>query len=133
MIVSLVAFFVALFLLYRLAELDFGSEVAAATVALIAFCPFAFFFSAIYTESLFLALVVGSIYAARRERWLVAGVVGAFASATRNTGVLVAVPIVLLYLYGPREARAPLSRWHERRHGLRLLLPCYRLGWRCGR
>jgi hypothetical protein len=128
-IISMGAFFVALSLLYRLVELDFSSEVAAITVALVAFCPIAFFFSAIYTESLFLALTVGAIYAARRERWLVAGIVGAFASATRNAGVLVSVPIVLLYLYGPRgDARAPRARWYDTRHGLRTMLPRYRLG-----
>lgn len=130
-VISLVAFLVALFLVYRLVELDFGSEVARVTVALIAFCPFAFFFSAIYTESLFLALSVAAIYAARCERWLIAGVVGAFAAATRSSGVLVVLPIVLLYLYGPRgDASAPLARWHDSRRGVRLLLPRYRLTWR---
>ena len=130
-VISLVAFLVALFLLYRLVELDFGSEVARVTVALVAFCPLAFFFSAIYTESLFLALSVGAIYAARRERWLIAGLVGAFAAATRSSGVLLVLPIVLLYLYGPRgDASAPLARWHESRSGTRLLLPRYRLSWR---
>lgn len=129
-VVSLAAFLVAVFLLYRLVELDFGSEVASITVALVAFCPVAFFFSAIYTESLFLALSVGAVYAARCERWLLAGIVGALASATRNTGVLLVLPIALLYLYGPRGnvAAAP-SRWHETRRGMRRLLPRYRIGW----
>jgi hypothetical protein len=130
-IISTVAFFVALFLLYRLVEVDFSSQVAAMTVALVAFCPFAFFFFAIYTESLFLVLTVGAVYAARRERWLVAGILGAFASATRNSGVLVAIPILLLYLYGPRgDAQAPRTRWHDAREGLRILLPRYRLALR---
>jgi hypothetical protein len=128
---STLAFFVALFLLYRLVELDFSSEVAATTVALVAVCPVALFFFSIYTESLFLALSVGAVYAARRERWLVAGIVGAFASATRNSGVLVAIPIVLLYLYGPRDdAQAPRTRWHDARDGIRILLPRYRLALR---
>lgn len=127
-IISMVAFFVALSLLYRLVKLDFSSEVAAATVALVAFCPIGFFFFAIYTEALFLALIVGAIYAARRERWLVAGVAGAFAAATKNSGVVVALPIALIYLYGPRgDAGAPHSRWHDSRQGVRALLPRYRL------
>jgi hypothetical protein len=127
-IISLVAFLVALFLLYRLVELDFAPEVATATVALVAFCPIAFFFSAIYTESLFLALTVGAIYAARREHWLLAGLAGAFASATRNEGMLVVLPIAIIYLYGPRgDAQAPHSRWYDARQGIRVLLPRYRL------
>ena len=72
-LISLVAFAVALALLHRLVLLDFGEDVAETTVMLIAFCPVAFFFSAVYTESLFLALSVGAIYAARRERWLARG------------------------------------------------------------
>lgn len=130
-IISLVALFVALLLLYRLTELDFSPQVAATTVALVAFCPMAFFFSAVYTESLFLALSVGAIYAARRERWLVAGILGALASATRNSGVLLILPILLLYLYGPRGSEsAARANWPTPRLWLQKLLPRYRLTWR---
>lgn len=127
-LISLGALFAALFLLYRLTELDFSAQVARTTVALVAFCPMAFFFSAMYTESLFLALSVGAIYAARRERWVIAGVAGALASATRNSGVLMLVPILLLYLYGPRgNAQAPRWDWSTSR--ARTLLPRYRPRW----
>ena len=44
------------------------------------------------------------------------------AAASRNTGVLLAVPLVLLYLYGPREDRAPkglgLGRSGRRGHSV---------------
>jgi Gpi18-like mannosyltransferase len=36
------------------------------TVLLVAFCPMAYFFSAVYSESLYLALSVGCILSARR-------------------------------------------------------------------
>jgi hypothetical protein len=87
---------------------------------LIAFCPMAYYFSAVYTESLFLALSVGCVYAARTGRWAQAALLAMLASASRNTGVFLVVPIVLLYLYGPRTDRprgSPRRRW----------LPAYRV------
>ena len=95
-VISLAAFAVALALLHRLVRLDFSQQVADVAVILLAFCPMSFYFSAIYTESLFLALSLGSIYAARRGRWVYAGLLGAFASATRIEGVLLVVPLVML-------------------------------------
>jgi len=121
-LISLVCFAIALVVLYRLVALELDSERARICVMLIAFCPMAYYFSAVYTESLFLALSVGCIYAARKGRWLEAGVFGALASATRNTGPMLAVPIVLLYLYGPRGDRSTPTL---RRTGLARLLPVH--------
>jgi hypothetical protein len=88
----------ALFLLHRTA-LAFGSDAATAdrTVFYVAAFPVSYFFSLPLTESLFLLLTVGSFYAAKRERWLVAGLLGAVASATRVTGVLLFPALALLY------------------------------------
>ena len=96
LLISLVALGVALYLLHRLVALEVGERYARPAVAVLALFPTAFFFSAIYTESLFLALTVGSFYAARRERWALAGVSGALAAATRNTGVLLVLPLLLM-------------------------------------
>ncbi len=104
-LISLGSFAVALTLLHRLVELDFPAPVAELTVLLVAFCPMAFFFSAVYTESLFLALSLGCIYSARRERWLLAGLCGALASATRIEGVLLLAP--LLVMLWPRRRTPP--------------------------
>ncbi len=104
-IVSLAAFLGALVLLGRLAELEIDTVVARRTVFLVALFPAAVFFSAVYTESLFLLLTVGAFYAARQGRWVWAGILGMLAAATRNVGVVMLVPLVLLYLYGPREDR----------------------------
>ncbi len=128
-LISLVALAVALGLLQRLVALDHGEEIAATTVVLVAFCPVAFFLSAVYTESLFLALSVGAIYAARRERWLLCGVLGFLASASRNGGIALILPTAMIYLYGPRGApQAALTRWGLDRRGLGRLLPRYRPG-----
>ncbi len=105
LLISLLAFAVALWLLYRLVELDFSAQVAEVTVLLVAFCPMAFYFSAVYTESLFLALSLGAIYCARRERWLYAGLLGALASVTRIEGVVLLVPLILIAVWrSPADA-----------------------------
>lgn len=106
-LVSGAAFLIALLLLHRLTSLELGRRYARPAVMLTAFAPTSYFFSAPYTESLFLALTLGAFLAARQGRWAVAGVLAAACSATRNTGVLIALPIVLLYLYGPRGEERP--------------------------
>jgi Mannosyltransferase (PIG-V) len=101
-LISVFAFGVALRLLHRLTTLELGPRVADATILLVAFAPLSFFFNAVYTESLFLALSVGSIYAARRGRWKLAAGLGGLAAATRVTGVVLALPLAVMYL---RERR----------------------------
>jgi len=98
-LISLVAFAVALRTLYGLVELDFSPQVAEVTVVLMAFCPMAFYFSAVYSESLFMALSLGAIYSARRERWLYAGLLGALAALTRIEGVVLVVPLLMIAVW----------------------------------
>lgn len=95
-LVSLVSFGVALYLLRRLTELELGADAARATVWLTAAFPVAFFFSAVYSEALFLALSVGCVYAARTDRWAWAGTLGLLATGTRSAGIVLLVPLALL-------------------------------------
>jgi hypothetical protein len=115
-VVSLLAALVAFYLLHRLVTLECGRRTADLTILVTAFFPLSFFYSAVYTESLFLALTVGAIYAARTDRWLAAGVAGALAAATRPTGLVILCPLLVLYLYGPRPSAprptvATSNRW----------------------
>jgi hypothetical protein len=117
-LISLGAMLLGLVALHRLVSLDLDEPQARLTVVLVAFFPTAFFLSAVYTESLYLALSVGAIYAARLDRWAWAGALGALAAATRSSGILLLVPLVLLYLYGPRAGASfdgsragPSFRW----------------------
>ena len=87
LLVSLGCFLAALVLLRKLAELELGARDGRATVLLVAFFPSAFFFSGIYSESLFLLLSVGALLAARTERWAWAGVAGALALVALWAGV----------------------------------------------
>jgi hypothetical protein len=90
--VSAASFVVALTLLYRLVELELGVRYARPVLALVAFWPASFFFSAPYSESLFLALSIGVFYAARTGRFGLAAALCAGATATRPTGLLLLLP-----------------------------------------
>lgn len=103
-LISLVAMAVACRVLYALTRLELGRSSGVLAVLALVFFPTSLFLSAVYTESLFLALSVGAVYAARTERWWLAGLLGGLASATRSTGLLLLVPLVWLFLYGPRAS-----------------------------
>lgn len=107
--VSLVCFLFALVLLHRLVAIELGERYGRPVLMLLAFFPTAFFYGIPYTESLFLLLAVAAFLAARAGRWAIAGIVLALASATRVPGLLLVVPVGLLYLYGPRADREPTS------------------------
>lgn len=97
-LVSNICFFVALVLLYRLVSLDLEEQIGRMTVWIVALFPTSLFFTAVYTESPFLMLLVGSLYAARRKHWLLAGLVGALAALTRSYGVFLVLPLGVLFL-----------------------------------
>jgi hypothetical protein len=146
-LISLLALALALYGIHRLVTLELASsprfrvggatpdaDVARLAVLLTAFAPMAFFLSAVYSEALYLALSVGLFYAARRGRWASVGVLGALAGATRSTGIVLIVPALILYLYGPREDRAPdfagaggRAAIASGRDRLRALAPRYRV------
>ncbi len=87
-VLSNVAFFVALVLVERLGTVVLGEARASRGAALLALSPFSFAFSMAYPESLFLLLVVGACLAAERGRWPLAGVLVSLATLARFQGVV---------------------------------------------
>lgn len=108
-LVSMLAFAWAARYLYRLAREMMDDDRAAVAVALIATYPFAVFYSAAYTEALFLLAMLGAWYHVRRdERW--AGFAwGLLAGLTRPNGCLLSIPLALLVL-APYWAQGRLRR-----------------------
>ncbi len=94
--VSNVFMFVGLIFLYKLVELDSGDGNAAfdSTKYLLLF-PCSFFFSIVYTESVFFTLSVLAIYFTRKKLLHLGGVFGLLAAFTRNQGLLLLIPIFI--------------------------------------
>jgi hypothetical protein len=102
--VSLAATALALFFVYRISERLFDARAARAATLCLAFFPTAFFLNAVYTEALFLALTAGAVWAALvRRDFMIAGILGALAAATRNLGFLVLVPLLFEWMRHRRE------------------------------
>jgi Mannosyltransferase (PIG-V) len=100
--IALLAFLAALVLLHRLTEIELGRRAAWPAVLLLCVFPVSFYFGAPYSESLFLLASIAAFYAARTERWALAGLAAAAASGTRSAGLLLIVPLLIIYLHGPR-------------------------------
>jgi hypothetical protein len=98
-LISLVATTFALYFLYRIAEKFRGKDTARATTLTFAFFPTAFFLNAPFTEALFVASAAGAYWSAYvRRDMLLAGLLGALAAATRNSGVLLLIPLLYEWL-----------------------------------
>jgi hypothetical protein len=104
-------FLLALTLLHKtVTEFGYEQAIADRTVFYVAAFPVSYFFSLAQTESLFLLLTVGCFYAAKRQRWWLAGISGALASATRFAGVFLVVPLAALYWQNHRTSRSREDR-----------------------
>jgi hypothetical protein len=97
-LISHLAFVGLLVAFYALARLDLDERNARRIVWMLALYPTAFFFSAAYTEALFMLCSVLALYAMRTRRWALASGCSALAALTRNMGVFLVVPLVLEYL-----------------------------------
>jgi hypothetical protein len=111
-LVSIAAFFWASVYLYRLAREDEDHDSAVMCVVFLATYPFAVFFSAIYTESLYLLCATATFYHFRRNQWVRAAGWGLVLGLTRPNGFLVTAPLLLICT-GPALAttHSNVGRW----------------------
>jgi len=104
-LVSWTAFTAAMVALFFLARLDLPRVRAERSALLTAIFPFSFFFGMVYTESLFLLVTVLAFYAFRTRRWVLGGICGGLASATRVNGILL-LPALAWIAWRNAEATA---------------------------
>jgi len=93
LIISTVAYAGALYYLFVLTRRELGGEAARRATVYLALFPTAFFFLAVYNESLFLLLVLAAFYYARQDRPWLAGGLGFLAALTRLQGVILLLPL----------------------------------------
>jgi hypothetical protein len=108
-LVSLLACLGAFVLLYRLAENRLGAEAARRAVVYLAIFPVALFLQAVYSESLYLLLVLAAFALAERGRFLEAGAVAGLALLTRPVGIALLPALALLAWRSARRGRALAS------------------------
>jgi hypothetical protein len=101
-LISLAACAGAFALLYQLAEERLGREGAWRTVLYLAIFPTALFLQAVYSESLYLLLVLAAFVAAERGRFGLAGVLTGLAILTRVTGFAL-LPALAVFAWRARH------------------------------
>jgi hypothetical protein len=110
-VVSAIASIFSVVLFRRLVEVDSPTTVARRAVWFFLIFPTAYVLHIGYTEGLFLALVIGSVLAARRERWWLAGVLGAFSWMTRANGIVLLPTLMVEALHQWFTTRRWRWRW----------------------
>lgn len=102
LLISNLSLLISLFFLYKIAHTDFD-KIAWRSIVLLLVFPTAFFYSAVYADSLYLLLSLTSFYAARKSRWFLAGVLGGLASATRLVGTTLILALLLEWYLQNKE------------------------------
>jgi Gpi18-like mannosyltransferase len=105
LLISTIAAWLLFWGLEKLLTLDYPQDLAERTVIICAVWPASFIFFAGYPESLLLALILWSLYMARRDRWPIAAVLAVAAGLTKAAGIFLIVPLAFLVL----QRRTPSS------------------------
>lgn len=117
LIISLVSFWVVVFVWDKVfrqvgdVQLRFGRYQVSRALLLLLISPCAFFFTTIYTESLFMALLGAYVYAILNKKYFFAAVIGYFLGLTRFAGFFVfLIPLVIaIYDYLKTKHVSPRS------------------------
>jgi hypothetical protein len=120
LVVSNVCSIVAFVYLYKLVRLDFDSGVAQKALLLLSIFPTAYFLSAPYTEGLFFALIIASLYYARLGKWALAGILSFFAALTRLSGLLMFPVLLVEFLH--QKGRKPTEMLNRNQLWISLVL-----------
>jgi Gpi18-like mannosyltransferase len=85
-------------LLALIALHDLDPEIGARSTFYLLIFPTAFYMTMVYTEGLFIGLAFAALALARRRAWILAGGMAALAVWTRSVGVVLVVPLALIWL-----------------------------------
>jgi len=98
LLISVISLFFGLLLFYKLIRLDYQKNIARRAIIYLLIFPTSFYFAAVYTEALFLVLVLASFYFARTKHWWWAGIFGLLATSTRLPGIFL-FPALMVELW----------------------------------
>lgn len=98
LIISFLSYAFGCVIVYNLVNIDYGKAVARKSLIYLSLFPFAYYYGAIMTESLFFLLTVATFYAIRKHNWLLTGILGMFAALCRSFGVFLIIPAAVEWL-----------------------------------
>jgi Gpi18-like mannosyltransferase len=81
---------------YYLVRMDNGKKIALTALMIFASFSTSFYLRSLYGESLFLTLIFGSLIAAKKKHYLLSGILGGLASATRIVGIFIFPSLLFL-------------------------------------
>lgn len=109
-IISNALFFICVILFYKLSKLLINDKkIVLISVAFFCFWGSSFFYSAVYSESLFMALGLSAFYFLEKEHTTKSTIFGFFAGLARSTGFIVSVPFIYDGLQKRKYRRAALQ------------------------
>jgi Gpi18-like mannosyltransferase len=97
-LISFGCFLGAVFFLYKLIRKDYSHQIARKTVLFFLIFPTAFFFVSVYSEGLFLLLLILCFYFAREKRWYLAILMGFLLCLTRLVGIFILPALLFEYI-----------------------------------
>ena len=123
-LVSMLGALGAMIALWDMARDALGEEGGVRAAFYLLIWPAGMFLAQVYTEGLFLGLSFGALALARRQRWIWAGLLAAFATWTRAAGGLLLLPLVW-YWWRAGEAKRLVKSfdWRTLAGGLFILAP----------
>jgi hypothetical protein len=96
-------------LLHRWSADRFGERTARVTVLVLLLYPFSYYlFGAVYPQALYLVAALGAFVLLERDHTVLAGLVGAVASATRPEGIAIVVGLVAVLVHKRSRSGTPL-------------------------
>jgi hypothetical protein len=109
-LVSACSFLAALGLFAEWTRRRYGEGRVLPAVLVLLLFPTSFFFAAVYTEALVLALALAAVLGFERDRPLLGAAAGVLAGLTRITGLVLAPYLALVSWRASREASLPAGR-----------------------
>ncbi len=105
LLVTYISFILFLKFLHNLLKLDFTDQESNRTILWIIVFPVAFYLIAIYNDSLYLFLTIGCLYAVRKNKWWLGGILGGLAALARFPGIAIFPALLVEWWSGKRRIR----------------------------
>ncbi len=107
--ISIISLFFLLLILYKLIKIDKLKKSPFWSLLFLLSFPSAFFLGNIYTESLFILLILLSFYLARKKHRILASIVAGFASGTRIVGIFLLPALAIEFFLQFKEDKKKLK------------------------